>query len=130
MIRRIGLAAVLTLLLAALAAAGCGGDDGGLEGSNESGAGQVVPEGEPGDQLTISNWPLYIDPGKEGTIADFERDTGIEVDYIEDINDNVQFFGKLRPQLARGESGGRSLITVSDWLAARMYDLGYLYELD
>jgi spermidine/putrescine transport system substrate-binding protein len=32
--------------------------------------------------------------------------------------------------LARGDSGGRSLITVSDWLAARMYKLGYLQRLD
>ena len=50
--------------------------------------------------------------------------------YVEEINDNVEFFGKVRPQLARGDSGGRSLITVSDWLAARMYDLGYLQRLD
>lgn len=89
-----------------------------------------MPEGEPGDELTISQWPLYIDPGKRGTIAEFERESGIDVTYIEDINDNVQFFGKLRPQLAQGESGERDLITVSDWLAAKMYDLGYLYELD
>ena len=48
-----------------------------------------------GDALTISQWPLYIDPGKDGTVAEFERETGIDVDYIEDINDNVQFYGKL-----------------------------------
>jgi spermidine/putrescine transport system substrate-binding protein len=71
-----------------------------------------------------------VDPGKDGTIAEFERESGIDVSYIEDINDNSEFFAKLQPLLAKDESGGRSLITVSDWLARKMYDLGYLYELD
>ena len=90
----------------------------------------MVPAGEPGGELQISQWPLYIDPGKNGTVAEFEADTGIDVEYIEEINDNNEFFGKMRPLLARGESGGRSLITLSDWLAARMHDLGFLYEFD
>jgi len=89
-----------------------------------------VPAGEVTDQLTISQWPLYVDPGKDGTIAEFEDETGIDVSYIEDINDNSEFFAKLQPLLAKDESGGRSVITVSDWLARKMYDLGYLYELD
>lgn len=81
-------------------------------------------------ELTISQWPFYIDPGQNGTVADFERDTGVDVNYSEEINDNQQFFGKLQPLLDRGDSGGRSLITVSDWLAAQMYDLGYLQKVD
>jgi spermidine/putrescine transport system substrate-binding protein len=117
-------------VVAALALGACGSDEGGIEGSGDAQSAGLVPDGEVGDELTISQWPLYIDPGKDGTIAEFERDTGISVDYIEDINDNVQFYGKLRPQLAQGKSGGRDLITLSDWLAARMYDQGYLYELD
>jgi spermidine/putrescine transport system substrate-binding protein len=111
----------------ALALAACGG--GKLGGDSGSGPG-VVPAGEPGNELTISQWPLYIDPGKDGTVAQFEGDTGIDVKYIEDINDNAEFFGKMQPLLSNGEAGGRSLITLSDWLAAKMYDLGYLYELD
>src|SRR3712207_4505128 len=54
----------------------------------------------------------------------------MKVKYVEEINDNVEFYAKLRPLLQRGESGGRSLITVSDWLAAQMYERGYLYEFD
>jgi spermidine/putrescine transport system substrate-binding protein len=111
----------------ALALAACGG--GKLGGDSGSGPG-VVPAGEPGNELTISQWPLYIDPGKDGTVAQFEGDTGIDVKYIEDINDNAEFFGKMQPLLSNGEAGGRSLITLSDWLAAKMHDLGYLYELD
>ena len=96
---------ILAFLAAAVASAvlvACGGGESGIEsGAADSPAG-AVPSGEPGDELTISQWPLYIDPGKDGTVAEFERDTGIDVDYIEDINDNVQFYGKLRPQLERG----------------------------
>jgi spermidine/putrescine transport system substrate-binding protein len=122
---RIALAA--SAMVIALALAACGGGE--LGGDSGSGPG-VVPAGEPGNELTISQWPLYIDPGKDGTVAQFEGDTGIDVKYIEDINDNAEFFGKMQPLLSNGESGGRSLITLSDWLAAKMYDLGYLYELD
>jgi spermidine/putrescine transport system substrate-binding protein len=89
-----------------------------------------VPSDKSTDTLTISQWPLYIDPGKDGTVAEFESDTGIDVKYIEDINDNLQFYGKLQPLLANGESGGRDLITLSDWLARQMYDDGYIYKLD
>ena len=38
------------------------------------------------------------------------------VDYIEDINSYDEFFGKMQPLLAQGESGGRSLM-VADRLA-------------
>jgi spermidine/putrescine transport system substrate-binding protein len=119
---------VAALIAAACVVAGCGGG-GELGGGNDSGPG-VVPAGDAGTQLTISQWPLYIDPGKNGTIAQFEADTGIDVKYIEDINDNAEFFGKMQPLLSDGESGGRSLITVSDWLAAKMNGLGFLYKFD
>jgi len=121
-------AAVLALLLIALAA-GCGGSSGIEAGSTQSGQ-QVDASGPVQGKLTISQWPLYIDPGKNGTINEFEDKTGVQVDYIEDINDNNEFFGKLQPQLAKGESGGRDLITVSDWLAKQMYDAGYIQKLD
>jgi spermidine/putrescine transport system substrate-binding protein len=110
------------LLLTGLAACG--------EGEPKTAADAPVAAGGPvkGD-VTISQWPLYIDPGKNGTINEFESAKGVRVKYLEDINDNAEFFAKLRPMLARGDSGGRSLITVSDWLAAKMYKLGYLQRL-
>src|SRR6187431_2574300 len=121
-------AGVLALLLIALAG-GCG-SSGGIESGNAKSGEQVDASGPVQGKLTISQWPLYIDPGKNGTIAEFERKTGADVHYIEDINDNNEFFGKLQPQLAKGQSGGRDLITVSDWLAKQMYDAGYLEKLD
>jgi spermidine/putrescine transport system substrate-binding protein len=115
--------AVVALTLAALAA-GCGGN------STSGKEPPLAAAGPAKGNLTFANWPLYIDPGKNGTLAQFQRDTGVKVKYHEEINDNVEFFGKLRPELARGTSGGRSLITVSDWLATRMYGLGYLQRLN
>src|SRR3954467_4209051 len=114
----------LVLAAVAVVAAGCGSSDNQATGKKDEAP--TVAKGPVRGNMTISQWPLYIDPGKKGTVAEFERDTGVSVKYVEDINDNVEFFGKLRPQLARGQSGGRSVITVSDWLAAQMYQLGYL----
>src|SRR5262249_31318133 len=68
--------------------------------------------------LTISNWPLYIDidpkTKKPGTIAQFQKKTGIKVKYIEDVNDNATFFGKIQGALSRGSSTGRDLIVMTD----------------
>ncbi|MFL6039621.1 MAG: PotD/PotF family extracellular solute-binding protein [Gaiellaceae bacterium] len=114
-------------LVGALALAACGSDDVG-GGDNEDV--QVAKSGPVEGKLTISNWPGYIDPGSDGTVAEFEKKTGVEVDYIDDITSNTTFFGKLQPQLDQGDSGGRDIFVVTDWMAKRMYDLGYLQELD
>jgi spermidine/putrescine transport system substrate-binding protein len=120
------LAAALVVLAAF--AAGCGTDE--TNSANGGANAQVVPKGPAKGSFTFSQWPLYIDPGKNGTVAQFEKEKGIGLKYVEEINDNDQFFGKIRPQLERGDSGGRSLITLSDWLAARMDKLGYLQHFD
>lgn len=121
------MALALGALGAAVAVGGCG--SGGIGGDTVA-APRVDASGPVEGQLTISQWPLYIDPGRNGTVAEFERSTGVDVKYVEDINDNSEFFGKMQPLLAKGESGGRSLITVSDWLARQMFDLGYIEKLD
>jgi spermidine/putrescine transport system substrate-binding protein len=123
--RRWMLVAAVAVLLTA---AGCGTDD--EAAKSDSASAPVVPKGKVKGELTIAQWPLYIDPGKRGTIAEFEKASGVDVKYVEEINDNAEFFGKLRPLLERGDSGDRSLITVSDWLAARMDKLGYLQHFD
>ncbi|GAA2295930.1 polyamine ABC transporter substrate-binding protein [Streptomyces violaceusniger] len=84
-------------------------------------------------RIAFSNWTEYMDVGKGGrhpTLDAFQRRTGIKVKYTEDINDNVEFFGKIKPQLAAGQDTGRDLICVTDWLAARMIRLGWMQPLD
>jgi spermidine/putrescine transport system substrate-binding protein len=122
--RLIALAAALVL---ALLVAACGGDTVGGGGNGEV---TTAKAGRATGKLVISNWPGYIDPGKNGTVAEFEKETGVSVDYIEDINSNDGFFGKLQPQLEQGESGGRSLFVVADYMAKQMHDLGYLQEIE
>jgi spermidine/putrescine transport system substrate-binding protein len=121
------LATSLAVLALTLGLAACGDDTVGGGGNGEV---TTAEGGEASGKLTISNWPGYIDPGKNGTVAEFEKESGISVDYIEDVNDNDAFFGKLQPQLEQGESGGRSIFVVTDWMAEQMYDLGYLQEID
>ncbi|WP_149178950.1 spermidine/putrescine ABC transporter substrate-binding protein [Streptomyces sp. TRM49041] len=85
-------------------------------------------------QLDFSNWTQYIDISEDEkrrpTLEAFTRRTGIKVKYTEDINDNVEFFGKIKPQLAAGQDTGRDLICVTDWLAARIIRLGWAQKLD
>ncbi|MFI1166650.1 PotD/PotF family extracellular solute-binding protein [Streptomyces sp. NPDC020801] len=84
--------------------------------------------------VNFSNWPEYIDVDDSGkhrpTLETFTRRTGIQVKYTEDINDNNEFFGKIKPQLAAGQDTGRDLIVLTDWLAARVIRLGWAQKLD
>jgi len=121
------LAVAVAAIVAALGLAACGDDTVGGGGNDEV---TTAKGGEASGQLTISNWPGYIDPGPKGTVAEFEDETGVSVDYIEDVNDNDAFFGKLQPQLEQGQSGGRSIVVVTDWMAKQMYDLGYVQEIN
>jgi spermidine/putrescine transport system substrate-binding protein len=118
------MAAVLGLC-AAFALAACGSDLGG--GGREGDVTTAEAEGEPSGDLTVSNWPLYID---NKTVSEFEKESGVKVDYIEDVNDNNEIFSKLQPNLQNGESAGRSIVVVTDWMAKKMYDLGYLQNFD
>jgi len=85
-------------------------------------------------RIVFSNWTEYMDVSDDEkhypTLEAFTRRTGITVKYTADINDNVEFFGKIQPQLAAGQDTGRDLICVTDWLAARMIRLGYAQKLD
>jgi spermidine/putrescine transport system substrate-binding protein len=116
------------VLLAALLIAACGGGGGGIEGGSDTAAVETAPNDPPASgTLTISNWPFYID--KE-TVPDFEKATGVSVKYTEDVNDNTEFFGKVQPLLDKGESGGRDIMVVTDWMAKKMHELGYLQNFD
>ena len=114
-------------LAAALALAACGGGDGGLEEGASDEETQTAAAEPIGGDWTISNWPLYID---KQTISEFDKEVGAKTKYIEDINDNFEFFGKLQPQLKNGESGGRSMFVVTDYMVKIMHDLGYLQNVD
>lgn len=84
--------------------------------------------------LRFSNWPEYIDVSNKGTkmptLEDFTKKTGIQVTYNTDINDNEEFFAKVQNQLGDCQPIGRDIITMTDWMAGKMIDLGWIQKLD
>ncbi|MER6093935.1 polyamine ABC transporter substrate-binding protein [Streptomyces bluensis] len=84
--------------------------------------------------VDFSNWTEYMDVDesekRHPTLDRFTRRTGIKVRYTEDINDNNEFFGKVKPQLAAGQDTGRDIIVLTDWLAGRLIRLGWVQKLD
>jgi spermidine/putrescine transport system substrate-binding protein len=115
--------------------AACGGSDG-IEGAGTTTAAGTTAAGSKtlADKLTISNWTLYIDidekTKKYPTLEQFTKQTGVDVDYIEDVNDNDEWFGKNQAALAKGRPIGRDITVLTDWMAARMVRLGYVEKLD
>jgi spermidine/putrescine transport system substrate-binding protein len=96
--------AVLTLpgLLAA-----CGGSSSGSSSSKEL-----------AKTLRFSNWTLYIDidekTKRHPSLDQFEKKFGVHVNYVEDINDNATYFGKIQGPLSRGQSIDRDIIVMTD----------------
>ena len=74
--------------------------------------------------LKWANWTAYLDMnGKETkspTLEAFMEQTGIEVSYSEDIDDNDSYYAKVGPQLRADQSIDRDIITMTDWMAARI----------
>jgi spermidine/putrescine transport system substrate-binding protein len=110
--------------------AACGTDEpGGGDGGSSSADKETIKKGEIADSMYMANWPLYIEEDR-GTLKDFEKEYGTKIKYVEEINDNTEFFGKVRQQYAQGDSGGRDIHVVTDWMAARMIRLGYVQKFD
>jgi spermidine/putrescine transport system substrate-binding protein len=112
--------------------AACGGSSTGSAGTTATAAAaQTLPK-----TIVFSNWPLYIDVNEKTkshpSLQQFEKHYGVNVKYIEDINDNDSFFGKIEGPLSQGQSIGRDVIVLTDssGLPARMIELGWLEKLD
>ena len=99
-----GAAGVTVLSLPGLLAA-CGGGGGG------SGDG-----GELKDVLNFSNWPFYMDVEgkKHPTLDQFTAETGIKVNYFEDVNSNDEYFAKVQGRLSQGQGIDRDIIVATD----------------
>ena len=131
LLRRAAVGGVTLSLPGFLAA--CGGD-GGIEGQQPAETGATTVEQVLADEITVSNWPFYIDQNDDATsfptLDQFTEETGVKVNYLEDINSNEEFFGEIQAPLSRGQSIDRDIIVPTAWLAARLLDLGYLQKLD
>jgi spermidine/putrescine transport system substrate-binding protein len=123
LIRRGAAASVLLSLPSLLAACG-GGDDGGGDGDG----GEVL------DVLNFSNWPFYMDVEgqRHPTLDQFTQETGIKVNYFEDVNSNDEYFATIQGRLAQGQGIDRDIIVATDnsRFPALYVDQGWVQELD
>ena len=71
-----------------------------------------------------ANWTAYLDMnGKETkspTLEAFMEQTGIQVSYTEDVDDNDSYYAKVAPQLRAGQSIDRDIFTLTDWMSGRV----------
>jgi spermidine/putrescine transport system substrate-binding protein len=120
LIRR-GAAGTALLTFPSLLAA-CGG------GGNGGGGGELK------DVLNFSNWPYYMDTkGKtHPTLDQFEAETGIKVNYFEDVNSNDEYFAKVQGRLNQGQGIDRDIIVATDnsRFPGLYVDQGWVQELD
>lgn len=84
------------------------------------------PKTKIGDWV-FANWPLYMD---KSVIKEFDRRYGGTCKYVEEINDNSDFFGKVRQQLAAGQPIGRDIVVLTDYMAAKWIRAGYTTPID
>jgi spermidine/putrescine transport system substrate-binding protein len=112
--------------------AACGGGGGIAAQTGSGGGASTEVKQQLADTLVFANWPLYIDQKgkKRPTLDEFTADTGVSVRYIEEVNDNEEWFGKYQAQLAQGQDIGRDITVLTDWMAARMVRLGYVQKKD
>ena len=89
----------------------------GSSGTKASG-GTTSVEQKLASTLNFSNWTLYIDVNNKTkshpSLDTFKKKTGVDVNYVEDINDNASFFGKIQGPLSRGQSIDRDIIVLTD----------------
>ncbi|CAN5226225.1 spermidine/putrescine ABC transporter substrate-binding protein [soil metagenome] len=115
-----------------LAACGIGNGNGTAAGPTNGGTPGAGGGGS--DQLVVANWPLYIDYGDDettsATLEQFREQTGIDLEYIEEVNSNDEWFARFRTQLDAGQDIGRDITVLTDWMAARMISLGWVDEID
>lgn len=91
--------------------------------------------GEEAAEVVFENWPEYIDTpgddayGEGGTLDEFQKASGLKIKYTEGLNDNNDYFAKIRPVLAEGNTIGPNIIAPTYWMAARLIDLGWVEKL-
>jgi spermidine/putrescine transport system substrate-binding protein len=118
-----------------LAACGVGGGGGTTAAPGTSGAPGTTAAGPEDPVLNFANWPFYIDVVEDGyfdtsSLEDFEAETGIRINYIEEINDNDEFFGKVQAPLSQDQDIERDIAVLTDWMAARFVRLGWAEEIN
>jgi spermidine/putrescine transport system substrate-binding protein len=107
--------------------AACGGDGGG---------GGTADGDELKKVLNFANWPYYIDVDdktkKRPTLEAFTKETGIKVNYFEEINDNAEYFAKVQGPLSQGRGIDRDIFVFTDnsRFPGLLIEQGWVQKLD
>ena len=92
--------------------------------------------------LHWAQWPAYIDlagkageegvykPGSSPTLEAFKKQYKVDVNYEEKIEANEDFYATIQQQLVAGLATGWDMITVTDWLAAKIISKGWAEQID
>ena len=118
-------ASALAVSSAGVLLSACGGTEGTDKGEDASKEVAVNHPKTAIDTLNFSNWTLYID---KKVLKDFEKKYGGDVKYVEDINDNDEFNGKVQETLRRGRSIDRDIVVLTDWMVARWLRAGWVED--
>jgi len=100
--------------------AACGGGGGSTSG------------GELKDVLNFSNWTFYMDTEKPTTLENFTTETGIKVNYFEDVEGNEEYFAKIQGPLTQGQGIDRDIFVFTDnsRYPALLIEEGWAEKLD
>ena len=93
------------------------------------------PSATYGAELNWANWCCYmdVDPAdttKWKTLEDFKKKYGTTVKYKEIIDENEGFVATIANQIVAGQDPGWDIITVTDWMVARLVKLGWLEKFE
>ena len=89
----------------------------------------------PSAELNWANWSYYMDVAaddqtKHPTLDAFTAKYGTVVHYQEVIEGNEDFVATIKDALNTGKDTGWDVITLTDWMAARLIRLGWIQAFD
>lgn len=84
--------------------------------------------------LVWGNWTVTMDydetTGSYPTLDQFTQESGIPVDYLEDIDSSATFYAKIREQLEQDQFPGYDLFNFADDYTGRLIEAGQVQEFD
>jgi spermidine/putrescine transport system substrate-binding protein len=107
----------------------------GAPGATGTAAASQGVSATPSAELNWANWCCYldVDPADDTrfkTLEDFKAAFGTDVKYQEVIDENEGFIASISNQITANQDPGWDIITVTDWMVARLVRLGWVEEFD
>ena len=105
------------------------------EAASSSAAAGGEPVATASPELNWANWTYYmdVDPNdqtKHPTLEAFTAKYGTKVNYQEVVDGNDEFVAKIADAAKAGKDTGWDLITLTDWMAAKLIRRGWVDTFD